>query len=109
MLAFVFSWGCLAGAANSVWGLPQDDEDDSAVEVSELDDESPAGGIIDFARDVSPILADKCLECHGPLAQLAAMTMELALNPHISHIPDLQCTDCHHAHREQENACLDCH
>jgi fumarate reductase flavoprotein subunit len=53
--------------------------------------------------------SDRCLECHGPLAQLAAMTMELDLNPHISHIPDLQCTDCHHAHREQENACLACH
>ena len=27
---------------------------------------SPAGGEIDFDRDVRPLLADRCLPCHGP-------------------------------------------
>lgn len=66
MLTLAFAWGCLAAAGNCVWGLPQTDEDEPAVEVSELSEELPANGIIDFARDVSPILTDKCLECHGP-------------------------------------------
>ena len=27
---------------------------------------SQAGALVDFARDVYPIFAEKCLECHGP-------------------------------------------
>ncbi len=66
MLVFVFASSCLAGAGISAWGSPQNDEGDAADAASELGEASPSQGIIDFARDVSPILAEKCLECHGP-------------------------------------------
>lgn len=52
---------------------------------------------------------DSCLGCHGPLDELAAKTMDLDYNPHFSHASDIHCIDCHHAHTEQENRCLDCH
>ena len=66
MSVFVFAVGCWAGGGNLVWGLPQNQEHESAAEATESSDGVPTQGIIDFARDVSPILADKCLECHGP-------------------------------------------
>jgi uncharacterized membrane protein len=40
--------------------LAQDAADEVVVELSQ------EGSLVDFARDVQPILAAKCLECHGP-------------------------------------------
>ncbi len=65
-LAFVFAWSCLVSAGTSTWAAPQADEQDAAAEVSEAEEDLVTQGIIDFARDVNPILTDKCLECHGP-------------------------------------------
>ena len=37
-----------------------------AAEEEVIPELSQAGALIDFSRDVQPILADKCLKCHGP-------------------------------------------
>jgi len=54
----------------------------------------------------------RCLSCHGPLEQLAAKTAPKDLperNPHKSHLGDVACTVCHHAHTNSTNYCLTCH
>lgn len=54
----------------------------------------------------------RCLSCHGGLEQLAAKTSPMQFpdrNPHKSHLGEIDCTVCHHAHRESEVYCLGCH
>jgi hypothetical protein len=54
----------------------------------------------------------RCLSCHGPLEKLAAKTTPKELpqrNPHKSHLGDVACTVCHHAHTESTVYCLTCH
>jgi len=52
----------------------------------------------------------KCVECHT-LEALVESTQDVEeANPHSSHYgPDLDCEFCHHAHKESENFCLQCH
>lgn len=52
---------------------------------------------------------DKCLSCHGSYQELAKQTAGKQRNPHDSHYPDLECTTCHHGHRESEDFCATCH
>jgi hypothetical protein len=55
---------------------------------------------------------DRCLSCHGGLEQLAVKTSPLEFpdrNPHKSHLGEIGCTVCHHAHRDPEVYCLGCH
>lgn len=52
---------------------------------------------------------EKCLECHGSYEQVAVRTKDMNPNPHDSHIPDLDCTKCHHSHKPGEIYCLKCH
>ncbi|MCA9179862.1 MAG: hypothetical protein KDA51_00375 [Planctomycetales bacterium] len=63
---FVCVWGCVSFASTSVWGSSQADGEDPTAVVTESSDGEKIHGLIDFARDVRPILTDKCLECHGP-------------------------------------------
>jgi hypothetical protein len=54
----------------------------------------------------------RCLTCHGPLEQLARKTAPKDFpkrNPHDSHLGDIACTVCHHAHAVSKAYCLDCH
>jgi hypothetical protein len=54
----------------------------------------------------------RCLSCHGPLEKLAAKTTPKDLpgrNPHKSHLGDVACTVCHHAHSDSSVYCLNCH
>jgi mono/diheme cytochrome c family protein len=37
----------------------------------------PLPATIEFNRDIRPILADKCFQCHGPGTQLAAIRFDL--------------------------------
>jgi len=60
----------------------------------------------------STVANDRCLACHGPLDQLAAKSAPKDFpkrNPHDSHLGDIACTVCHHAHAESKAYCLDCH
>jgi hypothetical protein len=55
---------------------------------------------------------DRCLACHGPAAQLAAKTKPAEFpdrNPHQSHLGEVACTVCHHAHAASEVYCVGCH
>lgn len=63
---FICAWGCLASGSNAVWGAQQAEADAPTAAVTESSDGEKIHGLIDFARDVRPILTDKCLECHGP-------------------------------------------
>jgi len=54
----------------------------------------------------------RCLACHGPMDKLAAKTEPGDFkdrNPHKSHLGEINCTVCHHAHAESKVFCLDCH
>jgi hypothetical protein len=53
---------------------------------------------------------DKCLGCHGPYEKLAKRTDNLIINWHANpHYGELDCNDCHHGHRADENSCKKCH
>ena len=53
---------------------------------------------------------EQCLECHGSYQELGMITeKEESLNPHQSHIGEVRCTYCHHAHKESKDYCNRCH
>jgi hypothetical protein len=55
---------------------------------------------------------DRCLLCHGPLDKLEAKTAPKDFpdrNPHKSHLGEIACTVCHHAHSASRVYCLECH
>jgi len=55
---------------------------------------------------------DRCLLCHGPLDKLQTKTTPKDFpdrNPHKSHLGDIACTVCHHAHGASKVYCLECH
>ncbi|MFZ7110919.1 MAG: cytochrome c3 family protein [Desulfatiglandales bacterium] len=57
------------------------------------------------------VLTKKCLECHGPLRNVAEMTAAIEPNPHDSphYGSELDCDLCHHQHKKSENFCNECH
>jgi len=50
-----------------------------------------------------------CAECHGNYAKVAIKTLAVAPNPHESHLGEVECTVCHHAHKPSEDGCRSCH
>ena len=50
-----------------------------------------------------------CAECHGNYAKVALKTQAVAPNPHESHLGEVECTVCHHAHKPSEDGCRSCH
>jgi fumarate reductase flavoprotein subunit len=50
-----------------------------------------------------------CLGCHGDYRKVAAKTNKLDPNPHDSHLGEVDCAKCHHAHKPSVNACNECH
>ena len=55
----------------------------------------------------------QCVACHGSAATLAQATAaKLAnrhVNPHASHLVEIDCTTCHRGHAAAESFCLQCH
>jgi MFS transporter, DHA1 family, multidrug resistance protein len=52
----------------------------------------------------------KCLSCHGPYEKLAKRTDNLILNWHDNpHYGELDCNECHHGHKADDNSCRKCH
>jgi hypothetical protein len=55
---------------------------------------------------------ETCLGCHdsyGKLAEMTANQEDADKNPHNSHLGEIGCTVCHHAHRASQVYCLTCH
>lgn len=50
-----------------------------------------------------------CANCHGDHAKLANRTQKVIPNPHESHLENVKCEFCHHAHKPSENYCSTCH
>jgi len=50
-----------------------------------------------------------CLGCHGDYGKVAAKTNQLDPNPHDSHLGEIECGKCHHAHKASVNFCNECH
>ena len=52
----------------------------------------------------------RCVACHGDLKKLGNKPLPKgAVNPHLNHVEELYCSDCHHMHKQSENYCLQCH
>ncbi|MBJ6749237.1 flavocytochrome c [Geomonas sp. Red421] len=49
-----------------------------------------------------------CVGCHGTLAEMGKKSQE-EVNPHKSHLGDINCTACHHGHTASWAYCLSCH
>ena len=108
------------------WGAPKDEdmvvmkEEFASWVNSSYADHLHAKAMIDCAgchgKDV-PLLDttvenSRCLACHGPQDHLAARSTPKDFpqrNPHDSHLGEIACTVCHHAHAESKAYCLDCH
>ena len=108
------------------WGAPKDEDMAIIKEVfaswvnSSYTDHLHAEAMIDCAGchgKEAPLLDttvenSRCLACHGPQDQLAARSKPKDFpkrNPHDSHLGEIACTVCHHAHAESKVYCLDCH
>ena len=50
-----------------------------------------------------------CLGCHGSYAKVAEKTANASPNPHASHMGELPCENCHHAHKASASQCNTCH
>ena len=60
----------------------------------------------------STVETPRCLECHGPIEQLAKRSEPKDFpdrNPHKSHLGEIDCTVCHHEHSASKVYCLECH
>jgi hypothetical protein len=75
-----------------------------------LENKHETGGIgcNDCHQETPPaevVPKEVCLACHEDYRQLIASYPD----PHNAHITYEDCGDCHHVHRQSENACLGCH
>jgi hypothetical protein len=50
-----------------------------------------------------------CIGCHGDNKKVAEKTAKLYPNPHESHLGEVDCQTCHHAHKASELSCAACH
>lgn len=50
-----------------------------------------------------------CTGCHGDYSKLIELTEKSPINPHDSHLGELECDSCHHSHKPFENYCARCH
>ncbi len=56
------------------------------------------------------VTKEVCLTCHsGSYAALAERTSSLAVNPHRSHIGQVNCIYCHNVHSAFDYYCAQCH
>ncbi|WP_156904788.1 flavocytochrome c [Ferrimonas senticii] len=50
-----------------------------------------------------------CVECHGGYEELKSTKPNTHIDPHSSHLGDINCTACHAAHDKPEMTCNRCH
>ena len=56
-----------------------------------------------------PVPMAQCLTCHGSYDKLADATEKLDVNPHDSHLGDVECASCHKGHQPSVLMCTQCH
>jgi fumarate reductase flavoprotein subunit len=61
-----------------------------------------------ISDDSETRLNQKCVGCHGSLADIAAKKKG-HINPHQSHLGEINCTACHSGHEPSRVYCLNCH
>lgn len=52
---------------------------------------------------------EKCFACHGNYQDLIARTSKADVNPHDSHLGEIQCVQCHSGHKQMTLPCWECH
>lgn len=65
------------------------------------------------AEEALATVNQNCINCHGDqTAVAAALVPKLVhkeINPHASHLVQIDCVTCHHGHTAGEAYCLQCH
>lgn len=56
-----------------------------------------------------PVPKEQCLSCHGSYAKVAEQTDKLDINPHDSHLGQIECVKCHKGHQPAVLECSRCH
>lgn len=53
----------------------------------------------------------KCEKCHGDLKAVGSKPLpkQGMVNPHLTHVDELYCSDCHKMHTASKNYCQQCH
>jgi cytochrome c len=60
----------------------------------------------------TPATEKACLACHKSMEAVAEKTKDRKPNPHSNHVTeaaDVECTQCHHAHKADVPMCHQCH
>ncbi len=63
-------------------------------------------GLLD---DAESIVNAYCISCHGDLSKVAEETSGSEINPHDSHLGNINCTACHGGHEPSAMYCNNCH
>ena len=105
VMAVLWAWGgsvfSLSGPTLAAEGnFLADKHEDRSTDCSGCHKESPP------KQDVP---MGVCLGCHEDYRKVAAKTDKLDPNPHDSHLGEVDCGKCHHAHKASVNACNECH
>jgi fumarate reductase flavoprotein subunit len=54
-----------------------------------------------------------CVSCHGDMAKMAAVSKPKLANPHVnphaSHLVQIDCVTCHKGHEPEQSYCVQCH
>lgn len=62
-----------------------------------------------YVDDSEKAVNEACVDCHGGYADVAKLTNATDINPHDSHLGDVNCTSCHVAHAPSFVYCNNCH
>ncbi|MFA5181094.1 MAG: cytochrome c3 family protein [Syntrophales bacterium] len=103
VLLLALAFGAVSLSDNT-WAQPKkflaDRHKDRGLNCSVCHKETPPGKAVHSAV---------CLGCHGDAEKLAIRTGSKRPNPHDTHLGEVACEECHHAHKPSVDACAKCH
>jgi len=118
LILSLFSWSCAsAPKEKSAAGEPAQAEKAAAASDVVLADvhakkqvncdacHGMGGNVVD---DNEQPVNMNCVRCHGALSEVAKKATG-HINPHKSHLGEINCTACHHGHAASKPYCLNCH